>query len=353
MRELTRNNNLSSIARTLNISKETVRRKVKELEGPFGRLRLRIDLYAIGLSQVILLSRGSIKKNKLLSSRYLRSIFHTYKIGERYNVINITPPLKALEKYIHFLKFISSKDTSIYVTYSPIYWVPDLAFIKNFNDPFIYEWNELTKDVEKASDELKINLRAQKVKRVGIVDYIDLYILRELERNPLRSIRSIAKDLGVSQQLAYYHYKNHVAPVILSRNLRIFLSKRNAVKGLLMIEFRKEHYLAKFLNVFISLPHCMSALLDMFKLKLLLSYQVYGYQYTDFVKAIFELKEVGLVKEIEDYGVFVVSIFHRKILPWKYALRPNGWVVDRFIKRIEGGRSPDNILNKVKVRLWK
>jgi len=97
----------------------------------------------------------------------------------------------------------------------------------------------------------------------------------------------------------------------------------------------------------------MSALLDMFKLKLLLSYQVYGYQYTDFVKAIFELKEVGLVKEIEDYGVFVVSIFHRKILPWKYALRPNGWVVDRFIKRIEGGRSPDNILNKVKVRLWK
>ena len=349
IRELTRGNNISSIAKSLNISKETVRRRIKELEGPLGRLRLRIDLYAIGLSQIVLISEDLSVGSRLLRSPYLRSIAYMYKFNKRYSLVNITPPLRALDNYVTYLKSLSSEKCDIYITYSPIYWIPDLAYIKNFNDPFLYDWSELRKDIERAPTELKISLKAQATGLTKTIDRIDLFILRELEINPLKSIRSIARDLGISQQLAHYHYKRHVTPVILSKNLRVFLKRESAIKGLLVVKFNNNRYLNKFVNVLVSLPHCSTILLDVLKPTLLLSYQVYAHHYTDFVKAMFELKEVGIVKEIENYGLFAEPVFNIRVLPWERAFMSGNWIVDEFIKDT---RSLDNFTNRIEVRLW-
>ena len=159
--------------------------------------------------------------------------------------------------------------------------------------------------------------------------------------------------MGISQQLAHYHYKNHVMPVILSRNLRIFLERGESVKGLLLVEFYRDSYLNKFTNVFASLPHCLAMLPDIFKPEVILIYQVYANQYTDFVKAMFELKEIGIVKRIKDYGLLVKAIFTRKVLPWKYVLTPDGWVIEKFVKEaLERKKLGCSLSKEIEVRLW-
>ena len=41
-------------------------------------------------------------------------------------------------------------------------------------------------------------------------DYIDVFILKELEKDATTSFADIAKMLGVSSQLIGYHYRNHI-----------------------------------------------------------------------------------------------------------------------------------------------
>jgi len=351
LRKLTEENDLSSIARSLGVSRETVRRRIKHAEGPLGRMCLRIDLYSLGLSQVVVLNERRAKRNELPLSIYIKSAAYTYTVNNVRYLVTATPPLNALNEYLTYLKALVGKKAEVYLTYPPLYWIPDLTYIRDPNNPFLYNWEELPRDVREAPTKPKIFLGSLPGK-LAKLDRIDSYILNELEKNPLKSIRSIARKRGISQQLAHYHYKNHVMPIILSRNLRIFLNKEESFKGLFLIEFCSDDYLNKFINVFISLPHCLAILPEITKPRLLLNYQVYIYQYADFIRAFSELKELGIIEYIKDLGFFTKSIFIKRALPWN-ALLPSGWVVENFVKKLLNKvRLSYNSIEKIEVKLW-
>ncbi|RLE77848.1 MAG: hypothetical protein DRJ56_01465 [Thermoprotei archaeon] len=339
---LARSRSLASIASSLGVSKEAVRRHLRRLEYSQGRLSLRYDLYAMGLSYLVLVCDRVPRGLELAKSPYLRSVARTLSLGRRRVVIVMTPPAAHLRGYVASLLSSASGAGRAYVTYPPIYWIPDLRYIRDPEDPFNYDWGNLCRDVEEAPSELRLRLVSEAPPRK--VDRIDLALIRELELNPLKSIRSIARRIGVSQQLAHYHYKRHVAPLVLSRNLRLAMSGSEALRGLVELEFESRSSVAKFLNVMSSIPHALALLVCVREPVVLLNYQVRASQYVEFIRAILELRDCGIVRSVSDLGLFYARIFSRRALPKRLPVTPSGWIPDEFASHAEAELAREGVV---------
>ena len=79
---------------------------------------------------------------------------------------------------------------------------------------WMYSWDKWVEEVPTKKTELPYTLVDPKDYPVE-GDEIDVFVLKELEKNPTISLRALSKILGVSEQVVEYHYQKH----ILERNL--------------------------------------------------------------------------------------------------------------------------------------
>ena len=77
-------------------------------------------------------------------------------------------------------------------------------------DAWIFKWNEWINEVETIEGELPYTL-VEPVDWPILVDYEDVLIIKELEKNGLASLTDISKTLGINLEKVKYHFREHIS----------------------------------------------------------------------------------------------------------------------------------------------
>lgn len=331
------NTNYSSIAKNLNVSRETIRRRINNFLFSRGRFLLRVNYYKLGLSVLVVLCREASFKFKVKlndSLRYSKELNSlTYVIGSiktislqgSFRVIVVYPPIDYTEIYRDYIIEIIGKKRYItsFISDIPVYFTPPVTPIFDLWHNFIHYFEKENVTQQTTLDN---QLREEKL------DKIDLLILEKLEINPLRSLSDIARELSISPQLIHYHYNKHLKNVILSRHFRPFLGEREGLKGILLIEFSRRLYMQKFINLVSKTPSTISIYSDILNPRVLWQYQISFLDYKPFIKSFSELIDTGIVKRILDLGIMSNYLVTRYIISYHKCYKNGKWIIDPVVK---------------------
>jgi len=203
---------LKEIADTTGYSLPYVSRKIKQLR--FNKavsFYFKPDFIRMGLKPTIVIlpyKRRVIERFSRNEYIYTLSLSHIANGIDDYLLAYAVPPAQYVEEYIYSLPV---KPIEYYTDLDTYYWRPDKTKLTIFKKKDLStNWNKLYSEYDnKRKNVDDITNRREKVK----LDNIDLFILAKLRKNLFTPISKIGEMLGISQQLASYHFRNHVLKV--------------------------------------------------------------------------------------------------------------------------------------------
>jgi DNA-binding Lrp family transcriptional regulator len=147
-------------------------------------------------------------------------ICRSYGMGEGCTAIYALPVdhCQEFEEFVYELKRLGvAKTTQIY--WSTCFQGGRITseWFDNQGENWIFRWNEWVKEVQRQTTDLPYTLKEAK-SYANTADNTDIQMLMWLEHDATKSINRIAKNIGISRQLAQFHYKTH-------------LIKRNLIEG--------------------------------------------------------------------------------------------------------------------------
>ncbi len=190
----------------------------RKLNFMFG---VNVDLCAINLSRLIIISKDSIDVEELASNKSGHFLNFYSPIVLPFNgtlLMYYVPYGLDIGSFTSKFKNIVSYDVIIETMYSKAKLTEHFDFI---NKKFKVNWNRLHNIISeclKRVDEVGIRdvRRCFKVK----YDSLDLLIIKELEKDPFRSLIGISNELNVNYAKVLRHYNQHVSKIIRGFRLR-------------------------------------------------------------------------------------------------------------------------------------
>ena len=209
--------NYSKLARMVGMPEETVRYKVNR-QFPKQRIaiHLGINYDKISLSRKIISvtfpSQYIAKAARALEevSEELYVTYYAKTIGSKVITLMLVVPNNGWTEYKDFLVYL--KENGILESYQAedLVWYKHFPLMTDLYDFQKGEWNFRWEDLEK----LKISPVEIPATNVSITleepDKMDLQILTELQSNANVSVSKMAESLKVSEDIAYYHFTEHV-----------------------------------------------------------------------------------------------------------------------------------------------
>jgi DNA-binding Lrp family transcriptional regulator len=119
-----------------------------------------------------------------------------------------------------------------------------------------FQWDEWLKEIPRSSTELPMTLRDPSEFPVK-GDRTDVLILKEMETDPLVRMTDLAKKIGISQQLAAYHYLKHIQTEGLIESFEIsfpYFDKASSDGFVFIFEFDSYEKFAKFASSLLDKP---------------------------------------------------------------------------------------------------
>ena len=200
---------LKEIADTTGYSLPYVSRKIKQLY--FNKAVLfyfKPDFLKMGLVPTIIIlpyKRRIIERFRRNEYIYTLSLSHIANGIDDYLLIYAAPPAQYVEEYIYSLP---AKPIAYYTDLDTYYWRPDKTRLTIFKRKDLStNWDRLYNEYENRKKNIEdITNKRERVR----LDNIDLFILAKLRKNLFTPISKIGEMLGISQQLASYHFRKHV-----------------------------------------------------------------------------------------------------------------------------------------------
>ncbi|MCD6368965.1 MAG: Lrp/AsnC family transcriptional regulator [Thermoproteales archaeon] len=240
--------NMAEIARSVKVSKETIRRRIRRLT-KFLQICISPNYEALGLTPAILILKQPSRSDlKLLDSIYLCAKEKMYQGGEVYWLLLYFFPSKHLEKLQNMvLSHIPESELFIGRRMHP---EPDFSCYDLKNNTWRLDWRKIGDQIREGTGSLNFNpIRKWKV------DIKDLHIIRELERDGLKSIAKIARYINVNPRALLYHFHKHVVNMVEGYRIKF---KSTATGNLLPMYIKMKFYTldaaAAFINVFKKIP---------------------------------------------------------------------------------------------------
>jgi hypothetical protein len=139
---------------------------------------------------------------------------------------------------------------------------------------WIFDWNKWLEEIENAKSNLPYTL-IDPEDFPNMADEVDLFILKELEKDASITFRELAKKLNISPQLIRYHYYNHVIGrgLLESFEISIFYFGRDSDFYFFIFSFDDWEKLAKFASSLLNKPFVRTLG------KILGKNELYGYFY--------------------------------------------------------------------------
>lgn len=209
--------NISKLATQLNIPRGILRRRINYLRSHFLLLLLGTLYHTnIGLRKVVVFVESKPGYEKLLYQCLKSNDYWLYVsrcIGSPKYLAIYGIPARREKEFEEFLSKLKEIDTVYNVKF---FWSTCFQNINttgtwfdNTSEEWTFPWDSWLKEVRTKKGELPYTLNdpdyyPQKA------DWIDIMILKELEKNSAIKLKEIAKMLGISLQRVKYHFENHV-----------------------------------------------------------------------------------------------------------------------------------------------
>lgn len=339
--------NLSRLARMIGVPRKTIEFRIKRMRSdPKFFLRIHTSVYHtnLGLKKAIVIAEARPAMEQLLYECLLTNDFwlyvcRSYGTGEGCTAIYAIP-VENCEKFEQFINEIKQLGVAVN---TQIYWSTCFQggritseWFDSCKKEWIFRWDDWVKDVQMESTDLPYTL-IEPDSYTNYADEIDIKMLEKLEADATRSLSKIAKSLGISRQLAKYHYEKHLIGRNLIEGYEVFVMRYGTYPSfmvLFIIFFPSYENFAKFarslLNKFFVIT--MGKILG--KNGLLVEVFLPVEEFRRFVDALSELAKINFVQSYR-YVIQDLRIRRRQTI-WPRLFSNNSWIYDheKYVNRL-------------------
>ena len=227
--------NLSKIARITGISRKALMRRIKrmQLDSHFF-LRMYTSVYHtnLGLRKCVVFVEAEPGMERLLFDCLLANSFwiyvcRSYGRGEGYTAIYAIPTehSRKFEEFVHEIKRLGIAK-NVQIVWSTCFQGGRITseWFDACQENWVFQWDNWIKEVQKQSTDLPFTLVDPEA-YYNYADETDVKMLELLEADATISMREVSKKLGISPQLARFHYQEHLVRKKLIEGYEIFVMR--------------------------------------------------------------------------------------------------------------------------------
>ena len=312
--------NISKIARTLEVNRRTVESRIERMKSdPNFFLRVHTSVYHtnIGLRKAVVFSEANPGMEQLLYDCLLINEFwlyvcRSYGMGEGCTAVYAVP----VEHCSELEDFLQSL-TTLGVTKSvDVYWSTCFQGGRITNEGFddklnkwVFSWDDWVNEVQKQTTDLPYTLVEAK-SYFNYADEIDIKMLEKLEEDATRSLTGIARSIGISLQLARFHYSEHLVRKNLIEGNEVFVmryGKTPSMMAYFTITFHNYETFARFTRSLLNKFFVLTMGKNLQENCLIVEVFLPTEEFRKFIEVLSQMVRSGLVKgykyAIQDLGI--------------------------------------------------
>lgn len=256
--------NVTDVSRKLHMPAETLRKRIKRLyTQTFLRFNINVHYTNLGLRRTVLFAEAVPGYENILFDALKINDFWIF-VSRCYGMFEgcvgiFTVPSENCDQFEHFVGELEriglARKTQIfwstcfYSVHSRCKWFNQKRKMWNF------DWDEWVQEIRNEGTNLPYTLAHTETPSVK-VDEIDVLILKELEKDATISFKKLGEKLGISPQLASYHFHNHLIGINLLRSFEVsaFHFGKDSEFSFFIFNFDEQQKLAKFASSLIDKP---------------------------------------------------------------------------------------------------
>ena len=329
--------NITQVARKIGLPAETLRKRLKRIISQFF-VRFHINIYHtnLGLKKAIVFAEATPGKEQLLfncmkAHDFWLAIARCYGRFEGCTGV-FTIPKDHSEEFIQFLKKITELGVAqnLQVLWSTCFQT--VPFTCNWFDApsetWAFQWDKWIEEVPTEGGELPYTLVDPEDFPIK-GDEIDLFILKELEKDAKVDLSVLSRKMGISSQLAQYHFKNHILKrgLLESFDMTFFYFDR-AISDVFFFVFKfddKEH-LSKFALSLLDKPFAWGLGKILGENALFAKVYLTKFEFRNFIDALSILIRKGLLQSYS-YVVQDLEKTSRQTISYEY-FKDGSWIYD-------------------------
>ena len=312
--------NLSRVARTLGINRRTLVSRIERMKSdPHFFLRIHTSVYHtnIGLRKAVVFLEANPGMEQflydcLLINKFWLYVCRSYGMGEGCTAVYAVPVenCSELEEFLHSLISLGVARTF------DVYWSTCFQGGRMTRDGFddnlkkwVFSWDDWVVEVQKQGTDLPYTLVEAK-SYFNYADEIDIRMLEKLEEDATRSLTEIARSLGISRQLARFHYKEHLVGKNLVEGYEVFVMRYGSAPSIMVyftITFHSHETFAKFTRSLLNKFFVLTMGKNLQEHRLIVEVFLPPEEFRKFVEVLSKMVRLKLVKEykyaIQDLGI--------------------------------------------------
>ncbi|MEM2105887.1 MAG: Lrp/AsnC family transcriptional regulator [Candidatus Bathyarchaeia archaeon] len=251
--------NLSKVARIVGIPRHRLDFRLKQMQSNsqfFLRIHTCVYHTKIGLRKAVVFMRAKPGMEQLLFdclkvNGFWLYVCRSYGMGEGCTAVYAVPAerRREFEEFIYEIRRLGvAEDARIF--WSTCFQSGRITadWFDGCKEKWVFPWDDWIKEVQTQTTDLPYTLMEPKSYAV-CGDEIDVQMLMWLEADATRSIKEIAEKVGISPQLALFHFKNHLLKRNLIEGYEIFVMRYGDVPSVMVVfvvSFSDYEKLAKF-----------------------------------------------------------------------------------------------------------
>lgn len=164
---------------------------------------------------------------------------------------------------------------------------------------WVFKWGEWIEEIPAEKIDLPLSLIDPK-EYPQKADYVDVFILKELEVDATRSLTEIAKKLGMTKQAVKYHFEKHILKNVLMESFQVIsfpFDKAISDFSFFTLWFPTEENMAKFAMSLLDKPFVRSMGKVFGQNGLLVQLYLPRLEFREFVDSLSELCRRGFLKD--------------------------------------------------------
>lgn len=342
--------NVTEVARKLGMPAETMRKRLKRLRSQFF-FRTNVNIYHtyLGLKKAVIFAEATLGYEDLLFNCLMVNNFWIF-VSRCYGMFEgcvgiFTIPKDHLAEFEQFLEATKKSGVArnIQVFWSTCFQSVGLRcdWFNRKSKTWNFQWDKWIEEIWSEETELPYTLVDPEDFPVK-GDEIDLFILKELEKDGTINFSEIGKKLGASPQKVGYRYRKHLVGKGLIESFRVSVfhfGRAISEFYFFIFEFDNMEKLSKFASSLLDKPFARALG------KILGENALYGYiylpksEFRSFLKALSNLVRSGFlrsyryaIQDLEASSRQTISYEHFKNGKWIYDHRKHLEKLEQLIK---------------------
>jgi DNA-binding Lrp family transcriptional regulator len=330
--------NLRKVAKLLGIPRETLVFRMKRMASD-SRIFLRCfaNIYHtnLGLKKAVVFADAVPSKEELLfeclkANGFWLFVGRSYRGREGCNAVYAVPidHCAEFEEFIHELERLRvARDVQIF--WSTCFQGGRITgkWFDREREEWVFPWDDWVREVQDAPTALPYTLIEPEA-FVNHADEIDIFILKELEKDASISLSKIAAELGISSQWAGKHFRNKIMGRGLIEGYQIFILPFNVPYDVFVfvISFYNYETMARFANSLLDKPFIVMVGKLFGQNALITETCLPRIEFRSFVDA---LSLLGEMKIISDYQYLIQDLRRtsRQTISYEF-FKENKWIYD-------------------------